>query len=343
MGSRKTRNGEWITFLRTLALLQRLLRGPATAEELIASVLETAGREAYPQRDSARRAAFKHDRENLRNRLGVDYSYDQRLKTYTLSDPGPYGRIALSEAGLRGLSLLSRDLSNGIGGRADFRPLLDEIVVRLSPEARRQLENRAETISLDVRQDVDRGIIPERVWECVHRATEKHQKLSFHYASPRYENGQQVYYEVAAQRVVYRDGRWYLRAWSLYRRDVKGSESWAAAYLRFRLNYILDDEKLRVWPTVLPAEYHQPPRFLVHYLLKPEIGWGEISYHFEEMQITHNPNGSAEVRGFTDDIWEAGRLMLSYGEGCIVLGGVEVLREVERQLIEMARNYSLIE
>jgi hypothetical protein len=78
---------------------------------------------------------------------------------------------------------------------------------------------------------------------------------------------------------------------------------------------------------------------LVHYLLKPEIGRGEISHHFIDTQIIHHDDGSAEVCGFTEDVWEAGRLLLSYGEGCVVLGGEDVLREVRRRVQGMAKNY----
>jgi hypothetical protein len=322
--------------------LQQLSRGPATAKELIVAVLETVGSDAYPDSDTARESAFKHDRENLRNRLGADFIYDQRTRQYSLNDPGPFGQIHLSEDGLRGLALLSRDFGNGVGLQASIRALLNEIMPRLSPEARRRLESQPEGISLDLRQDVDQGVIPLRVWESVQRATEKHRKLSFHYVSPRYENGQPVFYEVAPQKLLYQEGHWYLRAWSLSRREAQGDERREPAYLRFRLNYILDDEGLHILPTVLPAPFRRPPRIPVHYLLKPEIGRGEISHHFDEIQITRHPDGSAEVRGSTDDVWEAARILLGYGEGCIVLGGEELVKEMLCRVRGMASNYGLL-
>ena len=90
---------------------------------------------------------------------------------------------------------------------------------------------------------------------------------------------------------------------------------------------------------MLPALFRAPPRILVKYLLKPEIGRGAVSHHFAETEITPYEDGSAEVRGYTDDVWDAVRLLLSYGEGCIVLGGEEVLREVRRRVWGMAQNY----
>lgn len=343
MSQRSTRGSEWTSLLRVLVLLQQLSRGPATAQELIEAVLNTVGTDAYPESKRARDSAFKHDRENLRNRLGADFGYDQRTQTYNLNDPGPFGQIHLSEDGLRGLALLSQDFGNGVGQWASIRALLNEIIPRLSPEAKRRLESQPEGVSLDLRQDVDKGIIPPHVWKTVQRATEKHRKLSFHYISPRYEDRQPVSYEVAPQKLLYQEGHWYLRAWSLSRRNAQGEEIREPAYLRFRLNYILDDEALYILPTVLPAPYRRPPRFQVRYLLKPEIGRGEVSHHFDETQITPHPDGSAEVHGSTDDVWEAARILLGYGEGCLVLGGEELIKEMLRRVRGMASNYGLLD
>lgn len=338
----KKRRGEWVTFLRVLAILQRLQRGPATAEELITAVIKLVGPDAYPSGGTARRAAFKHDRERLRAWLQAQFAYDASTKCYYLIDPGPFFRLALSDESLLGVQLLSREFDNGMGMRTHIRSLIAEIMARLSPDERRSLEHQGdERIALDVRQDVDRGKIPERVWQTVCRATVQHRKLSFRHLSPSVDDRRPIYYEVAPQRVFYRDGHWYLRAWRLLKRDADGRDDREEVYVRFRLNYILDDEWLRIWPTVLPVPYRRPPRFLVHYLLKPEIGRGEISHHFEETNITRHADGSAEVRGYTDDLWEATRVLLSYGEGCVVLGGHELRREMLRRVKGMVRNYEL--
>lgn len=339
----RRRGSEWVTLLRALVILRRLQETPADAERLMKAVEEALGEGAYPRAESARRAAFKHDRENLRNRLGAEIRYDPATREYSLSDPGPFGSLSLSQESLHGLSILSRQFSSGIGEKADILTLIKEIVSRLTPEQRRKLENIPDAITLDIRQDVDKGVIPVRVWECIHSAVEKHRKLSFNHLSPRSQGGLAVYYEVAPQRILYQEGHWYLRAWSLLRRDAKGRETRQEAYLRFRLNYIQDDEYLRVWPTVLPVQYRRPPRYFVHYQLMPEIARGEISHHFDDIQIDFRPDGSAEVKGFTDDLWGAARILLAYGESCIVLGGQALLKEMHRRVEGLARNYGLLE
>ena len=332
-----TRGSDWTTFLRALALLKRLMQAPASREELLEYV-ETTLPGAYPPGDSAREAAFKHDREHLRDRLRVDFHFDPQDRLYLLDDPGPLGALDLGENSLRGLGVLARDFGNGLGERVYIRALLDELLGRLPTETRRLLENQPESLVMGVRQFVDKGSILPRVWETARKSVETRRKLSFRYLSPRYQDNQPVYFEVSPLHLKYQEGHWYLRAWMLKRepQEFPGGEP---EYIRFRVTYIQEDDALKLWPTVCPERFRTPPRYLVHYELAPEIGRGEISHHFAETQITRRADGSAEVRGFSDDVWEAARLLLAYGEGCLALGGLELRREMERRVEGMARNY----
>lgn len=328
------RGSEWTSFLRALAVLKRLMEGPATSEQLFQFVLETVGTDAYPSAPSARRHAFKHDRDNLRKRLGVDYVFDSKTQHYVLNDAGPFGRVSLSPPMLRALSILSRQYENAVGDLAGVRDLVEQIIGWLPLETRLKLEAASDDISLDFEQDVDHSVISSRVWEMVHRALSQHRKLAFNYLSPRREDRMPVYHELAPHQIRFQDGHWYLRGYSL-------NTGWLGEtpFLRFRMSYILDDERLYVSPSKVEMRHRQPPRFLVHYWLAPEIGRGEISHRFAEMQITRNDDGSAEVRAVTDDVWDAARTLLAYGEACIVLGGSELLREMHRRVEGMAKNY----
>lgn len=328
------RGSEWVSFLRVLAILKRLMEGPATNEELIRSVLETVGADAYPSASSARKHAFKHDRDNLKKRLGVDHVWDPKTQLYILNDAGPYGRVALSPPMLRALSILSRQYDNAVGDLAGVRDLVQQIIGWLPPETRIQIESASEEFTLDFEQDVDRSEIPMRVWETANRALNQRRKLTFNYLSPRRADRKPVFHELAPYQIRFQDGHWYLRGYSL-NTGLQGE----FPFLRFRMSYILDDERLRVSPTKVETRHRQPPRFLVHYRLAPEIGRGEISHRFAEMQITRNDDGSAEVRAVTDDVWDAARTLLAYGEACIVLGGSDLLREMRRRVEGMARNY----
>jgi hypothetical protein len=341
LGGSHKRGSEWFAFIRTYAIFQHLLQGPASGEDLVAAVGAFAGAEAYPPKKSALKAAFKHDRERLRAYFEVEFAYDPVQRLYRMTATGKFGYLHLSKEGLRGLGLLSRDFSNGLGERSFIRALLDEIIPRLSPEDRQKLDRWPEALALDVRQSVDQGHIPVRVWHAAQRSLEVHRKLSFQALSPHHPEGLPVYYEVAPIQVRYHEGHWYLRAWTLLRRTAGSEENREAEYRRFRLNYILDDEYLRVWPDVAPKNFRSSPRFFVHYRLAQEIGRGEVSHHFTDTQVTHLADGSAEVRGATDDVWEAARLLLSYGEGCVVLGGDELYREMRRRVNGMIGAYGL--
>ena len=150
-------------------------------------------------------------------------------------------------------------------------------------------------------------------------------------APPRYR-------VVAPLELRFRRGHWYLVCWELRWRSHLGSGD-RPTYRRFRLRYIADDDRLEVLPAKIAVAQRRRPRYLVHYLLKPAVGRGDISRHFEEMTVERQPDGSAVVRGFCDDEWEAVRTLLGYGESCVVLGGAEVLALMRRRVQELAENY----
>jgi len=227
-----TRGSDWVSFLRVLAILRRLMEGPASSEQLIQSVLQTVGADAYSSASSARKSAFKHDRTHLKNRLGVDFLYLNESNTYILNDAGPYGRVSLSPEMLRALTLLSRQYDNAVGEQAGVRDLVQQIIGWLPPEARTRIEDASEQVSLDFEQDVDRSVIPPRVRETVERALNQHRKLAFNYLSPRREDRQPVYHELAPYQLRFQDGHWYLRGYDL--NNALGGE---ASFLRFRLSY----------------------------------------------------------------------------------------------------------
>ncbi|MBV5331419.1 WYL domain-containing protein, partial [bacterium] len=114
-------------------------------------------------------------------------------------------------------------------------------------------------------------------------------------------------------RIQYQSGHWYLRAYRLFRRGASGEVDRQEVHLKYRLSYIQDDEKLDVSATVMPS----PPeaeKYLVHYRLLPPLSRGVISEHFSDMTTETLDDGSIEIKGYCDDPWEAGRLLLTYGE-----------------------------
>ena len=57
------------------------------------------------------------------------------------------------------------------------------------------------------------------------------------------------------------------------------------------------------------------------------------------MQVKKLEDDSVLVSGFCEDVFEAGRILLTYGEYCIVTGGEEMLNWMKNTIQGMAENY----
>ena len=332
------RGSEWLSLRRCLAIVRRLQMGPAKPSELIDFVGKTVGERAYPISASAREKAFKRDRENLRRRLSVDFSYSASARTYTLLEAGPLLKLHLSETSLRAIYLLSQSFGGHVGEHSNIQSFLGEIFSYLSADTKSRLEAPDTGMGLDMLQDVDPNHISKKVWGTAQRAIRGHRKLTFNYISPTYTDRQKRQHQVVPIRIQYQSGHWYLRAYRLLRRDTNGEEDRQTVHLKYRLSYIQEDETLAVSTSVVPS----PPeaeKFPVRYRLLPPLSRGILSEHFYDMKTVTLEDGSIEISGFCDDPWEAGRLLLTYGEYCVVLGGDEVKAWMDKTLTRLIENY----
>lgn len=332
------RGSEWLSLKRCLAIVIRLQQGPVSPPHLVSFVVKTVGTHAYPSSSSAREKAFKRDRENLRKRLGVKFSYSASTKLYSLNEIGTLLRLYLPETNLRAISILSHSFDGHVGEHSEVQNFLEEIVSRLPLEAQRKLDGSNSQVYIDLLKDVDPNHISKKVLSIVWKAVSGKRKFAFNYISPTYEDRQKRLQVVLPYRIQYQWGHWYLRAYRLTYRDQNNKEHADQAHLRYRLSYIQEDEKLYLYPSVMPAP-PAPPRYFVHFLLLPPLSRGIISERFEDMTITPLTDGSVEIKGYCNDAWEAGRMLLTYGEFCIVLGGDEVRAWMEKTLKGIAENY----
>jgi len=332
------RGSDWNTFRRCLAILARLKKGPASPAELISAVLEREGGDAYSSQPTARSKAFKRDREALRDRLGVTFEYDPRAGRYNLLDAGDALSLVLSETSLMAVSLLLDTFGGQMGNHSSVNNLLEEVVASLSPEDRRRLERSESPYELELLQDIDANGIPRRVWDEVQRSVRKHRKLSFQYISPQYEDGKPVTNEVNPTRIVYQWGHWYLLAYRLSRQTADGKIDHSRRHSRYRLNYMLNNEILKV-STVILGEPPAPPMYDVRYRLMPPLSRGIVSQHFAGQTETPLPDGTLEVRGQTDNLFSAAKTFMAYGDSCEVLGGKEMLDMMQDEVRGLARVY----
>lgn len=330
------RGSEWTALKRCLAIVQRLQSGPARADDLLSYVTQKVGRTAYPSSTFAREKAFKRDRENLKIRLGVKIKYSPSSRLYTLYENGELLRLKLSSEGIQAISFLSKSFDGPAGTYSDVNKLLDELVAQLPDEEQRALEMVRAPIFLDLDGGVDPNHLSKKVWTTIWKATKSKRKLSFNYRSPRYKDQKERYQEVLPYGIQYQSGHWYLRAYRVLSKN--GSQvDYSASHVKYRLSYILEDNELTVLPQKI-AGFPAPPRFFVQYRLLPPLSNGIISQRFEDMQVEKLEN-SVMVSGYCEDVFEAGRILLTYGEYCIVYGGEELSKWMRKTVQGMNNNY----
>lgn len=203
------RGSEWLSLRRCLAIVQRLQMGSASPAELMDFVRKAIGESAYPASPTAREKAFKRDRENLKKRLGVSYTYTPAKGVYLLLDAGALLQLNLSEESLRAILLLSETFGGAIGVHSNVRHLLDEVIGHVSPENKARLESPERGLGLNLLQEVDNAPIPKRVWVAAQKAILQHRKLTFHYISPSHADRQERLHQVAPIQIQYQAGHWY--------------------------------------------------------------------------------------------------------------------------------------
>ena len=335
--SDRRKESSWFVMRRCLSIVRRLMRGPASGGELIAFVRGQLGAGAYSSEPAAAQRAFKRDRQRLREKFDVTWDYDAADGQYRLISPGELATLDLSDEHLAALNVLYSTFEAHESPHVPVKPMLDHLTGLLPSERRRTLARLAQVMRVEM-PELDQEDVPPRVWQTVERATRQRRQLAFNYYSPQQADGRPRYWVVAPVELRFRRGHWYLLCWQVYWRSHLG-EGRESAYRRFRLRYVADDEMLEVLPAKVAVEHRRPPRYFVHYLLKPAVGRGDISQHFRDMAVEKQPDGTAVVRGFCDDAWDAVRTLLGYGENCVVLGGDEVLSLMRRRVRGMAENY----
>ena len=335
------RGSEWVSLKRSLIILRRLIAGRASSIELVQAVIDGMGAEAYPLADRARQAAFKHDRDNLRRNLEVDFFYDPRQRTYALRSPGPFASLELTPQHQRTLAMLYQVVLNRGDEFHQVRDLVTELIARLPADEQRKAIAFASAIDIKLEQFVGEGAIDNKIWSTIERAIQEKRKLSFHYQSSQAADAPLFYLEAAPLQIQFRNGTWFLNAIELLQRGPDGKLEHDGGYRRYRMTHIRSDDKLVVLPNVMTGGLRKAPIYRVHYRLSPSTTDDAVRRYFDEMQITHLSDGGSEVTGVTDDIQEAARLLANYAEDCIVLGGPELRTEVEQMVLKMAKNYKL--
>lgn len=335
-----TSESRWHVLRRCLAILQRLQQGPADRAELMQAVREFVIDPYGEGTADAQRKRFERDIESLRDQLLVQIDCPPPTYKYQLVDVGPLVGISLSPDALQGLTFLLNVFNPESAATDIVQPFLDSILNLLAAHQQRELARLSATLELSLRR-LDTGIIAPIVWEKVRTAVQKRQLLRFNYVARRHEQRLPRIHTVEPYVFRFFRGHYELKAYCRNWSNPYGQERHDVGWFRYRLDHILE-KGIEILPDRLPAGQREQRLITLRYRLSPNLARGGISRHFEEMHV-HEPDSHnwVEVSGKTDDLFEAERIFLAYGEHCIVQEPAELLHRMRRSVEKMAEQYQI--
>ena len=338
---RGTRESHWLVIRRCLAIVRRVQRGPARWEELVQAVLAQAGPEAYGNATGqALHRRLENDLRRIRDCLSLDLGYDRRTGGYEIRGVWQVPLLDLPDENLATIAWLEETFGLDSPQHDEVHALLGRLKLYLGTERLGALERCRTALALDLHpRDEDR--IAPAVWDGLARALLERRQVELLYLSPQYEDGQPRRHVVDPHRHYFDTtrGHYYLHA---YCRSVQGPQGREepCRYVDYRVGRILE---LKVLPHKLSPVAPAAPRYVVEYELAPEVARTGVTrpQRIEVEKIERRENGSALVRGETDSLFWAVRSLLHYGPTCRVVGGPEMVREMEAVVRKMAEVYGV--
>ena len=305
------------------------MRGPALPEELIAEARAHFDDEIYPP---AARTALRHDLDAIAGQFECIISRDNDGRLAIVE----YGRLALfdlPDADLEALSFLASTFDESpLPNAGQVGALLDRIEALLPAERRQRLARSGRQLRLDTaRPSAGPNLaLVERLRSALGR-----QFVSFLYRSSFAVDGALVTHRVAPYDLIFRDGHTYLYAFchECPIQEVEGR------YIHYRVDRIVADS-LQIHPTQLNIGPPPQRRYPLRYLLAPDVArQRDIALWFPRSEVRFLPDGSAEVRAETSDLWQARQILLRYREHCRVLEPPELVAMLRETLNRMAELY----
>ena len=318
---------------RRLLLLVRLLRGPAGVEDLREAVRQALG-SAY---EGLSIRTLEYDLHCLRQEWRAELEYRRSGRHYVLGAL-PFPWLDLPDEDLKALAFLYHNFPLTAPHGNEVRALLDRLVALLPEERRRQVLRLRTIPELDL-EVLDRDEVAPDVWAAVEEAVVRRRQLAFVYRPARRggEEGRDHRHVVEPYEVELQDGHYYLEGYCL-RVQVGSEERRNAGTLRYRLSRMVPGTA-QVLPAQIPPGRRPTYTYTLRYLLGPEIACGGVTPRFPETQVNLLPDGSAEVKARTSNLWRARQILLRYGEHCQVLEPEELVVMMRETA---ARRYGLL-
>ncbi len=335
------RESHWFVMRRCLAIIRRLQRGAASRRELIdiSCAQDDVCREAT---EASLDKRLHKDLTRIRKHIGVAIQYDRSSHLYTLGALEDMALLDLPDAALDVMAFLSETFDAEAPQHDKVRLLLDTLKGFLSEARRRDLARRRSSLQVDLKRK-DADMIDPEVRRALERACIERRRVEFLYRSPTQKDGQPRRHEVEPYELTFDTVRrhYYLRGFCLYTDGPRGRRD-QSCFMHYRLGRIVTGS-VTVLPQKMPPMPRRVPKYPVRYTLSPEIARFGVTHYFDDMVVESRDDGSALVHGYTYDVFSATRTLLHYGPGCRVLGGSEMLREMQRLVENMAKVYELIE
>lgn len=329
------RRPQWPVYERCLALLQRLMRGSATSEELLQIIYDKAAVENEDLTRSEAERRFEEDRRRLRNSFKCVIEHERRENAYNLIDiESPL--IDLPIDAVRGLAFLKATFNNdNVLMVNEINSLIKTLRMVIPGKRWRDIEREYGMITVDLTQR-DQDQISDEVWAAVQTTVAEHRQLEFDYYAN--EDGKPRIHLVEPESCYFDPigGHYYLKAYCIETRGPKGQYLQEKWYPPYRLGRMAN-------PRVLPKKFKPGSRtvrkYELVYRLSPKIVRGGVTKHFADSIIDEQPDGSALVRVFSADLFLDLRKLLRYGPNCRVIGGEEALGEMKKLVEQMYQQY----
>lgn len=333
---------KWHVLRRCLAILQRLQQGPVDRTGLMQAVRELVIDPYGDGSEDAQRKRFERDIENLRTQLLVQIDCEPPKYKYQLVDPGPLAGIGLPQNALYGLAFLLNAFRSEDNVTDVVQPFLDGVLNILPAYQQRELAKFSSTLELNL-QRLDSGEIAPIVWEKVRLAVQRRQLLRFSYIARRHEERLPRTHTVEPYKFRFFRGHYELKAYCRHWSNPYGQERNNPGWFRYRLDQV-QPEGIEILPDKLPMGQRAQRLIGVRYRLAPTLARGGVSRYFEEMQVSEpDEAGWVEVSGKTDDLFEAERIFLAYGEQCMVLEPAELAHKMRQTVEKMAKLYQILQ
>lgn len=334
---RGKRESAWLVIRRCLAIIGRVQRGPARREELIQAVL-AHDHEAYGEtQGEALYRRLENDLQRIRRHLLVDVYFDRRAGGYVIRDTW-LPLLDLPDEDLATIAWLEETFGLDSPQHDEVHALLGRLRLYLGTERLAALERCRTALAMDLGQR-DQDQVRPGVWDGLTKALLERRRVELIYLSPRYDDGQPRRHVVEPYRRYFDTtrGHYYLRAYCCTIDGPAGRQE-PRRYRTYRLGRILE---LTVLPHKMSPLPPPVPCYAVEYELVPQVARLGVTRHpwIEIREVERREDGSALVRGETEDLFWATQTLLHYGPNCRVVGGPEMVQRMRRIVREMAALY----